>query len=158
MVIVRLLGLPGVLSSDQLLPGLRLHLAILLQPDGVDADEACRVAGLKVPDFVHARLAHVIQLLGLGRAAQDAEGAFVTATADLPVDACLRGRDAGLEVLALGREVEAVVKELGKLRSAGWHSVCKFRATSLERTCLGVVERDELVPQRPNLPIHDQSL
>lgn len=104
---------------DKRLALLGLHVAVLLQTDGHDADEAGGVAGLKVANLVHAALAHVVQLLGLGPAAEDAEGALVGTAADLAVDVLLGGDDRVLEVLALGREVETVVKDLDCTRQIG---------------------------------------
>lgn len=89
-----------------------LHLAILLQADGRHTDETGGLGGGEVTDLVHAGLGHVVQLLGLGVAAQDGEAALVGAAADHTVDGLLRGLDRVLEELTLGREVQAVVEDL----------------------------------------------
>lgn len=101
-----------------LLAGLCHHAAVLLEADGVDRDEAGGVFGAEVANLVHGRLAHVVQLLGVGPAAQDAEAALVDAAADRAVDAVLRGGDAGEEEFGFGGEVEAVVEDLGGYVSA----------------------------------------
>ena len=95
-------------------PALLFHLlAELLQPDGVHADEASGALGSKVSNLVHGALALVVELLGVGPAANDAEHALVGAAADGAVDGLLGGGDAVLEELTLGREVETVVEDLG---------------------------------------------
>lgn len=89
-----------------------LALAVLLETDSRDSDEASGLGGGEVTDLVHARLGHVIQLLGLGGTTQDGDGSLVGTAADQAVDALLGGSDGGLQELALGREVHAVVKKL----------------------------------------------
>ena len=116
-------------------PALLFHLlAELLQPDGVHADEASGALGSKVSDLVHGALALVVELLGVGPAADDAEHALVSAAADRTVDALLGGDDAVLEELTLGREVETVVEDLG------------------------VVEGGELVTESTDFTVQDETL
>ena len=111
-----------------------LHLAVLLETDGRHVDEASGLSGGEVTDLVHGGLAHVVQLLGLGRTAENGNGTLVGAAADLAVDGLLGSGDGGLEELALGGEVHAVVQELG------------------------VVEGDEGVAQSTDLTVHDKTL
>jgi len=118
----------------QTLSLLSLGGSVLLQTDGLDADESSGVGWLEGADLVHGGLAGIVQFLGVGAAAEDAEGPLVDAAADLAVDVLLGGDDALLEELALGREVEAVVEDLG------------------------VVEGDELVTERTNFAIQRESL
>lgn len=101
-----------LLLSLHLLASLLHHAAVLLQADGVDGDEAGGVLGTEVADDVHGGLVHVVELLGVGPAAEDAEGALVDAAADGTVDAVLRSGNALEEELALGGEVETVVQDL----------------------------------------------
>ena len=89
-----------------------LHLAVLLQTDSRHGDESGGLSGRKVTNLIHAGLGHVIQLLGLGETAKDGHAALVRSATDLTVDGLLGGSDGGLEELALGREVETVVKDL----------------------------------------------
>ena len=98
-------------NSSHLLAPLNHALAKLLQPDSLHADEAGRISRAEITDLIHAALAHVVQLLGVGPAADDAECAFVDTTAHGPVDGNLRGRDAVEEEFGFGREVEAVVED-----------------------------------------------
>ena len=95
-----------------LLASLLHHAAVLLETDGVDGDEAGGVLGTEIANLVHRGLAHVVQLLGVGPAADDAEAALVDAAADGAVDAVLRGGDAGKEEFGFGGEVETVVEDL----------------------------------------------
>lgn len=118
----------------QLLASGGLHLAVLLETDGRHVDEASGLSGGEVTDLVHGRLAHVVQLLGLGGTTEDGNETLVGAAADLAVDGLLGSGDGGLEELALGGEVHAVVQELG------------------------VVEGDERVTQSTNLTVHDKTL
>lgn len=94
------------------LTSLRLHLTILLQANGRHIDEAGSLGGREVTNLIHAGLGHVVQLLGLGRAAQNRDRALVRAAADLAVHRLLRSSDGGLKELALGGEVKTVVEEL----------------------------------------------
>ena len=89
-----------------------LHLAVLLQTDSRHGDESGGLSGRKVTNLIHAGLGHVIQLLGLGETAKDGHAALVRSATDLTVDGLLGGSDGGFEELALGREVETVVKDL----------------------------------------------
>lgn len=95
-----------------LLAGLSHLAAVLLQPDGVDGDEASGVLWPEVADLVHGALLHVVQLLGVGPAADDGEGALVDAAADGAVDGVLGCLDALQEEAGLWREVETVVENL----------------------------------------------
>lgn len=98
-----------------LLASLLHHAAVFLQADGVDGDEAGSVLRAEVANDVHGGLVHVVQLLGIGPAAEDAEGTLVDAAADGTVDAVLRGGNALEEELAFGGEVETVVEDLCKI-------------------------------------------
>lgn len=118
----------------QLLASGGLHLAVLLETDGRHVDEASGLSGGEVTDLVHGGLAHVVQLLGLGGTTEDGNETLVGAAADLAVDGLLGSGDGGLEELALGGEVHAVVQELG------------------------VVEGDERVTQSTNLTVHNKTL
>lgn len=111
-----------------------LHLAVLLQTDSRDGDEAGGLGRREVTNLVHAGLGHVVQLLGLGRTAEDGDAALVGPAADLAVDGLLGGGDGGLEELALGGEVETVVEDLG------------------------VVDGDELVTEGTDFTVHDETL
>jgi hypothetical protein len=111
-----------------------LHLAVLLEADGRNVDKAGGLGGGEVTDLVHGGLAHVVQLLSLGGTAENGNGTLVCAAADLAVDGLLRSGDGGLEELALGGEVHAVVQELG------------------------VVVGDEGVAQSTDLTVHDKTL
>jgi hypothetical protein len=95
-----------------LLASLLHHAAVLLQADGVDGDETSGVLRAEVTNDIHGGLVHVVQLLGIGPATEDAEGTLVDAAADGTVDAVLRGGNALEEELAFGREVETVVEDL----------------------------------------------
>jgi hypothetical protein len=95
-----------------LLAGLLHHAAVLLETDGVDGDEAGGVLGAEVANDVHRGLVHVVELLGVGPAAEDTEGALVDTAADGTVDAVLRGGNALEQELGLGGEVEPVVEDL----------------------------------------------
>jgi hypothetical protein len=99
-------------SFLQLLASLLHHAAVLLETDGVNGDEAGGVLGAEVANDVHRGLVHVVELLGVGPAAEDAEGALVDTAADGTVDAVLRGGDALEQELGLGGEVETVVEDL----------------------------------------------
>lgn len=99
--------------SSQPFTLLGLHLAILLQTNGLDLDEAARLIGLEAANLVHGALLLIVQLLGLAAAAEHDGVALVQAQADLAVDRLLGGDDAGLEELALGGEVQAVVQHAG---------------------------------------------
>lgn len=103
-------------SFLHLLASLLHHAAVLLQANGVDGDETGGVLGAEVANDVHGGLVHVVQLLGIGPATEDAEGALVDAAANGTVDAVLRGGNALEEELAFGREVEAVVENLRECR------------------------------------------
>lgn len=98
----------------QLLASGGLHLTVLLETDGRHVDEASGLGGREVTNLIHAGLGHVVQLLGLGGASQDGDGALVGAAADLAVDGLLRSGDGGLKELTLGGEVHAVVQKLQK--------------------------------------------
>lgn len=87
-------------------------MAVLLEANGRDVDEASGLGGGEVTNLVHAGLGHVVQLLGLGRATEDGDGSLVGTAADLAVDALLGSGDGGLQELTLGGEVHAVVQEL----------------------------------------------
>ena len=95
-----------------LLASSSLHLSVLLEADSGDIDETGGLGGGEVTNLVHAGLGHVVQLLSLGGATKDGDGALVGAAADLAVDGLLRGSDGGLEELTLGGEVQTVVQEL----------------------------------------------
>lgn len=119
---------------DQTLASLLLGVAVLLDTDGIDHDEASGVAWCKVANLVHGALAGVVQLLRVGPAADAAEHALEYTAAHATIDLLLRRHDAVLEELALRREVQAVVEDLG------------------------VVEGDELVTQGTHLAVHDETL
>ncbi|THW45416.1 Bystin-domain-containing protein [Aureobasidium pullulans] len=121
-----------------------------LPADGVDGDEAGGVLGTEVADDVHGGLVHVVELLGVGPAAEDAEGALVDAAADGTVDAVLRSGNALEEELALGGEVETVVQDLW---SWSW-----VEGEECEETYLGVVEGQELITESANLTVHGETL
>lgn len=73
-----------------------LLLAVLLQADGHDRDEAGGVGGLEVSDLVHAGLAGAVEDgadLALGGAAKDGERALVDTASDGTVDVLLGGLD-----------------------------------------------------------------
>lgn len=89
-----------------------LHVAVLLEADGRHGNETGGLGGGEVTNLVHAGLGHVVQLLGLGGAAQNGDATLVGTAADLAVDGLLRGSDGGLEELTLGGEVQTVVQEL----------------------------------------------
>lgn len=95
-----------------LLTSLLLHLTILLQPNRRNSNKARRLSRREVTNLIHARLGHVIQLLGLRVAAQNGHAALVRTAADLAVNRLLGGRDGGFEELALRGEVETVVEDL----------------------------------------------
>ncbi|THX43602.1 Bystin-domain-containing protein [Aureobasidium pullulans] len=116
-----------------------------LPADGVDGDEAGGVLGTEVADDVHGGLVHVVELLGVGPAAEDAEGALVDAAADGTVDAVLRSGNALEEELALGGEVETV--------SWSW-----IEGEECEEAYLGVVEGQELITESANLTVHGETL
>ncbi|TIA03603.1 Bystin-domain-containing protein [Aureobasidium pullulans] len=116
-----------------------------LPADGVDGDEAGGVLGTEVTDDVHGGLVHVVELLGVGPAAEDAEGALVDTAADGTVDAVLRGGNALEEELALGGEVETV--------SWSW-----IEGEECEEAYLGVVEGQELITESANLTVHGETL
>ena len=113
---------------------LGLGLSVLLEADGLDGDEAGGVGWLEGTDLVHGGLRGIVQLLGLGGAAEDVEVALVDAAADLSVNVLLGGDDGVGQELALWREVKTVVKDLG------------------------VVEGDELVAESTNLTVEDKTL
>ncbi|THV88227.1 Bystin-domain-containing protein [Aureobasidium pullulans] len=140
---------PATIKGGEKLPVLWHHLlhhaAVLLQADGVDGDEAGGVLGTEVADDVHGGLVHVVELLGVGPAAEDAEGALVDAAADGTVDAVLRSGNALEEELALGGEVETV--------SWSW-----VEGEECEETYLGVVEGQELITESANLTVHGETL
>src|SRR3954468_219239 len=112
-----------------------LHLAVLLETDGGDVDESSSLGRGEVTNLVHAGLAHVVELLGLGGAAENGHGALVGAAADLAVHGLLGSGDGGLEELTLGGEVHAVVQELEIVRSKLMEWLCV--------AYLGVVVGDE---------------
>lgn len=99
-------------DSLHLLTSLGLGLTVLLQADSGDGDETSSLSGREVTNLVHARLGHVVQLLGLGRATKHGDSALVGTATDLTVDGLLGSGDGRLQELTLGREVETVVKEL----------------------------------------------
>ena len=111
-----------------------LHLAVLLETDSRDGNEAGGLSRREVTNLVHAGLGHVVQLLGFGRTAEDGDAALVGPAADLAVDALLGGGDGGLEELTLGGEVEAVVQDLG------------------------VVDGDKLVTESTDFTVHNETL
>lgn len=117
----------------QLLASGGLHLAVLLKTDGRHVDEAGGLGRREVTDLIHGGFTHVVQLLSLGGTTENGHGTLVCAAADLAVDGLLGSGDRGLEELALGGEVHAVVKELG------------------------VVECDEGITQSTNLTVHDKT-
>lgn len=92
-----------------------LHLTVLLETNGRHGDEPSGLGGGEVTNLIHGGLAHVVELLCLGGATEDGNGALVGAAADLAVDGLLGSGDGGLEELALGGEVHAVVQELDML-------------------------------------------
>lgn len=118
----------------QLLTSGSLHLAVLLETDGGHVDEAGRLGGGEVTDLVHGGLGHVVQLLGLGVAAQNRHVALVGTATNDTVDGLLGGGDGGLEELTLGGEVHAVIQELR------------------------VVEGNERVTQSADLTVHHKTL
>lgn len=100
-------------NPSQPLAFLGLHLAILLQPNRLDLDEATGLIRLEAADLVHRALLLVIQLLGLAAPTEYNGVALVQAQTDLAVDRLLGRDDAGLEELALGGEIQAVVEDAG---------------------------------------------
>lgn len=89
------------------------HLAaVLLEADGLDGDEAGGVLGAEVTNLVHGGFAHVVQLLGVGPAAENRVLSLVAATTDGTVDDVLGSLDALEEEAGLGRKVETVVEDL----------------------------------------------
>lgn len=102
-----------VIIPLQALALIRFHGTVLLESNGLDGDEAGRVAGLKGADLVHGALAHVVQVGRVGAAAQDTDAALEGAAPHLARHTVLGGHDGALEVLALRREVEAVVEAAG---------------------------------------------
>lgn len=89
-----------------------LHLTVLLEADSRNVDESSGLSGREVTDLVHAGLGHIVQLLSLRRAAKNGDTALVGTAADLAVDGLLGSSNGGLQELALGGEVHAVVQEL----------------------------------------------
>ena len=124
----------NIVDSLQALVVLGLGLSVLLETDSLDGDEAGGVGWLEGTDLVHGGLRGIVQLLGLGGAAEDVEVALVDAAADLSVDVLLGGDDGVGQELALWREVKTVVKDLG------------------------VVEGDKLVAESTNLTVEDKTL
>lgn len=128
-----------------------LHLAVLLETNGRDGDETGGLGGREVTNLVHGGLAHVVELLGLGGAAENGDGALVSTAADLAVDGLLGSSDGGLEELALGGEVHAVVQKLHTL------DLTKKKSWSYE-AYLGVVGGDERITQSTDLTIQNKTL
>lgn len=127
-----------------------LHLTVLLETNGRHVDEASGLGGGEVTNLVHGGLAHVVELLCLGGATENGDGALVGAAADLAVDGLLGSGDGGLEELALGGEVHAVVQELDMLdQGIGYR---KYQAY------LGVVVSDERIAQSTDFTVHDKTL
>lgn len=127
-----------------------LHLAVLLETNGRHGDEASGLGGGEVTNLIHGGLAHVVELLCLGGTTEDGNGALVGAAADLAVDGLLGSGDGGLEELALGGEVHAVVQELDMLdQRIGYQ---KYHAY------LGVVVGDERIAQGTDFTVHDKTL
>lgn len=127
-----------------------LHLTVLLKTDGRHVDEASGLGGGEVTNLIHGGLAHVVELLCLGGATENGNGALVGTAADLAVDGLLGSGDGDLEELALGGEVHAVVQELNMLDE---------KIESL-KACpyLGVVVGDESIAQSTDLTVHDKTL
>ena len=92
-----------------------LHLTVLLETNGRHVDEASGLGGGEVTNLIHGGLGHVVELLGLGGATEDGNGALVGAATDLTVDGLLGSSNGALKELTLGGEVHAVVKELDTL-------------------------------------------
>ena len=92
-----------------------LHLTVLLETNGRNVDEASGLGGGEVTNLIHGGLGHVVELLSLGGATENGNGALVGAAADLTVDGLLGSGDGALKELALGGEVHAVVQELDTL-------------------------------------------
>lgn len=113
------------------------HLAsVLLETDGVDADEAGGVLGSEVTNLVHGGLLHVVELLGVGPAAENTEGALVATATDGTVDRILRGLDALEDKLGLGREVETVVENLFRAALATGRGLINSKTLVLARHTL----------------------
>ena len=75
------------LSTAQALTLLGLLETVLLQPDGLDGNEASGVSGLEVLQGVHRGLLGGVELLGAAGATKDVSVTLVQADADLAVDA-----------------------------------------------------------------------
>lgn len=117
-----------------LLASRNLGLTILLDTDSLDLDESSRVRDIQASELVHAALLHRVEVAGLGRTAKDVELALVDTATNLAVDSLLGGDNGVLEELPLGREVEAVVENLG------------------------VADSDELVTESTDLTVQDKTL
>lgn len=113
--------------------GGRREKCALLDTNGLDLDESGGVSGLEPTELVHGGLLLVVQTL-VRRTALDDDAALVQLQPNLPVHSPLRRGNSTSDELPLRGEEVAVVQDFGQL------------------------DGEELVPQRPDVPVERQAL
>lgn len=97
---------------DQALSSILTGPSVLLETDGLDLDEAGGGRWLEVSDLVHGGLGGIVELLGVGPAAENDEVTLVSTASDGSVDVLLGCGDAGREEFHFWGEENTVVQDL----------------------------------------------